>query len=491
MERVTISVDVGSSGIRSSAFTESGALVRAARCDYPTYYAPGGIAEQEPAQWENALLCTLGRVAAELGAQYPVAAIAVTGQCPTYVPVDRSLSPAGRALTYQDNRSEREAEDLKRSVGSEYIHAHSGHEIQPFFILPKMLWQKKHCPELFETVEKVLQPVDYLEYLLTGEVATDASYACGTLAYCAETRGWNHELLARLGFKSNLFPERIVGAADVVGILRKEIAQTTGLPEGTPVIRGGPDSQCCCYGVGALKSDILSNMSGTSTCLNSTAEAINADLRVGNYVHVVPGQWCMEVGLNTTGVSLNKMSGLLFANCSDAERYEKVERCATETAPGSHGLLFFPYLSNGERDNAAVKGGFYNLDMMHTEKDMIRAVMEGVAFAEKERALLMEGGKKKYTSMRISGGGSKTLQWNRIKASVMELPTYALRGCDAAEAGTAAIAAVGAGIFSSLEEALGAYRLQFDEYLPEPGQAEAYREAFEAFLSVERKLERG
>lgn len=490
MENVTISIDVGSSGIRSCAFTETGSLVSASKCEYPTIYSTGGVAEQDVSLWESAMFQTLRNVSEDLGVRYRIAALAMTGQCPTYVPVDRNVRPVGHALTYQDNRAIAESDELRETVGDAYVHERSGHTIFPFFILPKILWQKKHMPRLFEKVDHVLQPIDYLEYILTGEIATDAAYACGTLAYAAAECSWNHSLLSRLGLKTDIFPQKIINATDVVGTISQETARKTGIPEETPVVRGGPDSQCCCYGIGALREDTLSNMSGTSTCLNSVSPSMNPDLQVGNYVHVVSGQWCMEVGLNTTGASMKKLSAILFPGCTDVQRYNWVEHSGSVTPPGSRDLLFFPYLSNGERDNPVVKGGFYGLNMMHESTDLMCAVMEGVAFAEKERAQRMRKGKSKFTSMRISGGGSKTQEWNRIKANVMGIPTYALKSGDAAEIGTAAIAAVGAGIFATMEEALDAYRLQFDEYLPQADKVEAYKEIYNKFLSVEKDFER-
>jgi sugar (pentulose or hexulose) kinase len=488
LDTVNIVIDIGSSGIRAVAFTISGRALASAKRNYETYYPHPGWAEQNPHDWEDGTLQSLAELVTKLPRGTNVNALSFTGQCPSYVPVDRDLRPLGNVLTYQDNRSILEAEDLAALVGVDYIHDHSGHSIEPFFILPKVLWHRREMPELFARLHKVLQPSDYLEYFLTGNVTTDPSYACGTLAYDRYTRGWNGDLLGRLGMDASLFPERIVNSWDVVGTISNDVADRTGLPRGLRVVRGGPDSQCCSLGVAAIETDVLSNMSGTSTCLNRTMMEIIPDLRVGNYMHVLPERWSAEVGLNTTGVSLKKVAGMLFPDLEENAMYAQVNACVDRSPAGSNGLLYFPYLSNGERDNQDVKGGFYNMSMMTSRDDMMRAVLEGVAFAEKERADLMMPAGEKFSSMRISGGGASSDRWCQIKSDVMGIPVLALKGVDAADLGAALLAVVGTGLAADFTAAIDACELHYDEFTPDPANASMYQEKYNNFLAFEKAL---
>jgi sugar (pentulose or hexulose) kinase len=489
-DTVNIVIDIGSSGIRAVAFNIKGKALASARRSHETYYPHPGWAEQNPLAWQEGMLQSLTELVQTLPLGTEYNAISFTGQCPTYVPVDRQIVPLGNVLTYQDNRSEIEADELADLVGVEYIHDHSGHSIEPFFILPKVLWHKKRMPELYSRLGKVLQPVDYLEYLLTGNLYTDPAYSCGTLVYDRYTRGWNVELLSKLGLDVSLFPEQIVNSWDVVGTISNMIADRTGLPRGLRVVRGGPDSQCCALGVAAIETDVLSNMSGTSTCLNRTVKEILPDLRVGHYMHVIPERWSAEVGLNTTGVSLKKVAGMLFDGLKEREMYARVEESVAHSPAGSNGLLYFPYLSNGERDNQDVKGGFYNFSMMTSRDDMMRAVLEGVAFAEKERADLMLPDGEKFAAMRISGGGASSDRWCQIKADVMDVPVYALHDIDAADLGAALLATVGTGLVEDFLAAINMCDLHYSEFHPDPANVPLYKEAYERFLGFERTFSR-
>ena len=486
LNSVNIVVDIGSSGIRAVAFTPQGKALVTIKRSYGTFYPFPGWAEQDPHDWENATLSCLTELVKKLPAHAKINGLSCTGQCPSYVPVDKMIHPLGNVLTYQDNRSIKESEYIVSLVGNEYIHRHSGHSVEPFFILPKLLWHKNQDHSLYAKIFQVLQPCDYIEYLLTGNLCTDHAYACGTLAYDMYTHGWNSELLRKLDIDGNIFPKKIVNSWDDVGIIKPDIAEKTGLPAGLHVIRGGPDSQCCSLGVAAIETDVLSNMSGTSTCLNRTILAANQDLRVGNYAHVIPDRWSAEVGLNTTGVSLKKIAKILFSDFDERLMYEQVNISVKNSPVGSNNLLYFPYLSNGERDNQNVKGGFYNFSMMTSKDDMMRAVLEGVAFAEKERADLLVNSEEKFSSMRISGGGASSDVWCQIKADVMDIPVIAIKDVDAAELGASMIINVGTGLTPGFAEAIRECNLDYDEFTPNSNNASMYAEKYLNFLAFEK-----
>lgn len=488
LDSLNLVIDIGSSGIRAVAFSLTGKMIAASREDYATYYPLPGWAEQNPDDWQRAALDALADLVGHLPKGVKINGLSFTGQCPSYLPVDSHIHPLGNVLTYQDNRSIEEAKTISALVGDDYVHDRSGHSVEPFFILPKLLWHKRHDPSLFSKIYKVLQPCDYLEYLFTGNLCTDPAYACGTLVYDRYIKNWNRNLLEKLDIPGDIFPENIIHSWDVTGIVREDVARLTGLPVGTKVIRGGPDSQCCALGVAAIETDVLSNMSGTSTCLNRTLLEPMTDLRVGHYAHVVPDRWSAEVGLNTTGVSLKKVAKMLFPDLDDRSMYRQVEACAARSPAGSHDLLFFPYLSNGERDNQSVKGGFYNLSMMTCPDDMIRAVLEGVAFAEKERADLLLPQGEKFSTMRISGGGASLDLWCQIKSNIMEIPVRALKDVDAAELGASMLVSIGTGLVSDYLEAIRICELQYVEFEPDSDAAAIYKERYHGFIAFEKAV---
>ena len=489
MEPVLLSLDIGTSGARASAFTQFGRLVTDVRVGYETDHPRPGWAEQSADDWRHAAHQALASLSRQLDNGYHLAGMAVTGHSPTYLPVDAGLQPLGPALTYQDNRAVAEAEELTQRYGEDAFHARYGHSPEAHFVLPKVMWHQRHDPALFERLHRVLQPTDFIVLWLTGELATSTSHACGTLAFDQTTGRWDEALLAAAGLKPGLFPLRVLNPWEVAGNLRGDVADSTGLPAGMPVVIGAPDSQACCLGVGATMPQILSNMSGSSTCLNSTVTAMVADVRVGNYMHAVPGRWTTEVGLNTTGESLTWLGNILLSHTPPQQRYEIVDEMAAKSPIGANGVVFLPYLSDGERDNHLIKGGFHNLSIGTDGADLVRAVMEGVAYAERKRIQILMDAGCPLQQMYISGGGARLDQWNQLKADVTGMPVRATVGVDAAELGTAMLAGIGAGLYDGTDDAVECCRTKVKEFTPDHSRALQYEEGFRSFVALERALE--
>jgi len=491
MEVALLSLDIGSSGARASVFSRDGRLVAQSRCGYPTRYPHDGWAEQDAGQWTDAATKVLGR-ATGLATErnHIVAGMALTGQCPTYLPVDRAMRPLGPALTYQDNRSSLEAAELSATYGDATIHAFSGHVPQPFYILPKVLWHSRHDRALYESLYKVLQPSDYVAYQLTGRLVTSCTHACGTLAFDQTTRRWNEEFIVSAGLRENLFPADILDPWQIVGTINSTTAEQTGLPVGLPVVIGAPDSQCCCLGAGAIMDGSLSNMSGTSTCLNSTVPHMVGDKRVGNYIDVLPRRWSAELGLNTTGAALEWAARIILPHTLSKTRYQTIDKLARQSKTGANGVQFLPYLTDGERDNREVRGGFHNLSLRNDGADLMRAVMEGVAFAERMRIEILQEAGCGCTLMFISGGGARFDLWNEIKADVTGLPVYAITRVDAAELGAAMLAGIGTGVYADAAEAVKTCDVPVKEHQPNRRRVLQYEEGFQTFRALEQAFSR-
>ena len=483
-----ISLDLGSSGARASVFREDGRLIGDARHAYTTHYPVQGWAQQDAQRWYDASIDVLTRVRHQLPKSCQVEGLALTGQCPTFVPVDAQFTPLGPALTYQDNRAVAEAADLERRFGVAGVRARSGNSPQAFFILPKVMWLAAHQPALYDQLAKVLQPSDYLAWRLTGELATSTAHACGTLAFDIGRRLWNADWLSQLDLRADLFPDRVLDPWSIVGQLTDDVAAVTGLPRRLPVVIGAPDSQSNCLGVGAIEPGMLSNMSGSSTCLNMSVDLPVADQGVANYADVLPDKWNAEVGLNTTGAALSWATRVLLPDVTSSERYETVERLASRSRPGANGVTFMPYLTGGERDSQAVKGGFHNLSMANGVSDMLRAVLEGVAFAERERIEVLVDSGCEVSQVIISGGGAKFDMWNQMKADVTGWPVQAIAGVDAAELGAAMLAGIGVGVFGDAADAVEACRPAVSTFMPNKARSLEYERRYREFVELERNL---
>lgn len=450
-----VAIDVGTSGARAVAFDLDGRRLMEIRRSYPTREPRPGWAEQSPADWRSASLASLAELVLQLGSGECVRAISLTGQCPSVVLVDDGGRAIGQGLTYRDNRATGEADEIRERFGDRAIHARTGHLPSAFHIAPKLLWLRRHDPEAWRRAALVLQPRDWLILALTGEAVTDGTHAAATLLYDLYHRRWGDDLLGGLELERGMFP-RIGRSDEVVGTLRPRIAERLGLPPATPVVLGGADSQACAFGAGVVAPGPVSEMAGSSTCLNAVVTSPLDRLDVTHYPHVIGTDFTTETGINTTGAAIAWVANRLYGGGrgrAGASDYARLDAEASKEPIGADGLLFVPVLGGGERTDAALRGAITGLSLRHDRAALARAAMEGVAFAIRAQLEQLRAGGAPVTELRVSGGDARLATWNRIKSEVTGLVVRTIAG-DAATAGVAMLAGLGAGVYRDPADAV-------------------------------------
>jgi xylulokinase len=452
-------VDVGTTGARAAAFSLDGRLVAEVRQRYPTRVPRPGWAEQDADDWAGGAVAVLGRLAARVAGRGEISAIGLTGQCPTVVPVDADVRPAGPGMLYRDNRAVAEAADMRAAVGSAEFHRRTGHVPEAFHVGAKVLWLRRHEPEVYRRTACFLQPRDVVLHRLTGILATDETHANATLFFDLRGRRWDDKLLATFGVDPALFPTVLPSWAVAAG-LPAATGRELALPPGIPVVIGAADSQCAAYGAGLTGTStagVTSEMAGASSCLNSVLPGPLADQRVTHYSYVLPGLYCTEVGVNTTGAALGWAVRSLgypshAALAADAERHA---RRMARLDPVDGAPLFLPYLGDGERDDPDLRGAFAGLRDRHDRPALAFAVVEGVALAV--AAVLGELGEagSPVGELRVGGGGAHTRLVGQLKAELLGLRVRHL-DIDPAGFGVAMLAASAAGMSGEAAAAIAA-----------------------------------
>jgi xylulokinase len=453
-------IDVGTSGARAAIFDLEGRRLLEARRTYPTRTPQVGWAEQDGRAWRSAALGALAdvvrRLTAEgIGAPGDIRALGLTGQCPSVVLVDAGSEPVTAGLIYRDNRASGEATTLRERFGDEAIHRRTGHLPSGFHIVPKLLWLREHEPAAFARARWALQPRDLVAATLTGETATDGTHAAATLAYDLRAGTWDEGFCAAVGLDPGLFPA-IRPSSAVLGGLRADVARRVGLRAGLPVVLGGADSQACALGAGVVAAGPVSEMAGSSTCLNAVVSTPLDVLAVTHYPHVVAGSFTTETGINTTGAAVAWLAGLLYGGRSGRARstdYERLDAAAAAVAPGADGLVALAVLADGERTDPDLRGAFAGLSLRHGRPELARAMLEAVAFAIGDQLDLLRDGGAAVTELRISGGDTRLATWSRVKADVLGIPVRRVPG-DAAVTGVAMLAGLGAGVYRDPAEAI-------------------------------------
>ncbi len=485
-----VAIDVGTSGARAAAFDLEGRRLLEARRAYPTHSPHEGWAEQDAGAWRRAAIAALADLVGRLGADGrgragDVRAIGLTGQCPSVVLVDRRGRPVTPGLIYRDNRAFAEAAGIRQRFGDLAIHRRTGHLPSAFHIAPKLLWLREHEPAAFTRAAFALQPRDLVGLALTGVTATDGTHAAATLVYDLRAGEWDRRLLGDLALDPALFPPvRPSGA--VLGGLLGSVAARVGLPADVPVVIGGADSQACALGAGVVAPGPVSEMAGSSTCLNAVVPVPLDVLAVAHYPHVFPGPFTTETGINTTGAAVAWLAGLAYGGRTSRPRAADYARLDAETAavpPGSYGLLALPVFGDGERTDPRLRGAFVGLSLRHGRGAMARAILEGVAFAMADQLELLRSGGAPVTELRVSGGDTRLSVWTRIKADVLGIPVRMVPG-DAAVTGGAMLAGIGAGIYRDPSEAVARCVRPDAAVEPDPGVAAAYADSAAAYRAM-------
>jgi xylulokinase len=483
---VLLGLDVGTSGTRAVAVdTASGEVVVEASAGYSLSSPRPGWTEQDPTDWWHASKEVLGKVVAEVDGE--VVGLSLTGQMHGSVFLDSSDAVIRPALLWNDHRTERQCEKITEAVGSERLLSIAGNPALTGFQAPKILWLRDEEPENFSRVAHVLLPKDYIRFLLTGERATDASDASGTLLLDVGRRDWSAEILDALGLPTRWMPTVYEGPEDT-GRLRQEVAEELGLPGGLPVAAGGGDNAAAAVGTGIVREGLVSSSVGTSGVLFAATTGFTPDPsgRLHAFCHAVPnGYHVMGVTLSVGG-SLSWWCDALNSVGGARVGYDELVKAASPVPVGSEGLLFLPYLT-GERTphlDPRARGAFIGLTARHSVAHMTRAVMEGVVFSLRDSLEIMRELSVPIEQVRATGGGAKSALWRELQADVYGVSVHRTSADEGPAYGAALLGGVAAGVYRDVEEASSLVKLREEVTEPEAERTRVYEEYYGVYGSL-------
>jgi xylulokinase len=474
-----LGLDVGTGGARAVAVDESGNVVAEASSEYPLMSPRPGWTEQDPGDWWEGAKEALGRVAAEV--EDEVVGLGLTGQMHGSVFLDGSAAVIRPALLWNDQRTYRQCTKVTEAVGEERLIEIAGNPALTGFQAPKILWLRDEEPDNYSRVSSVLLPKDYVRLRLTGEYATDASDAAGTLLLDVKERDWSVEILEALGIPHGWMPAVYEGP-ESTGALREDVAGELGLPPGIPVAAGGGDNAAAAVGVGVVEEGLLSSSIGTSGVLFAASEGFTPDPsgRIHAFCHAVPKEY------HLMGVTLSAGGSLSWWRDAAGKGYGELVEAAEKVPPGAEGLVFLPYLS-GERTphlDPRARGAFVGLTARHGIPHMTRAVMEGVVFSLRDSLEIMRGLEMSVDQIRATGGGARSSLWRELQADVYGVRIHRTTADEGPAHGAALLSGVAAGVYSSVEQACSTVRLREEVTEPDPERTKIYEEYYEVYRSL-------
>ncbi|WP_373353394.1 xylulokinase [Pseudoroseicyclus sp. CXY001] len=409
-----LGLDLGTSGLKGILIGEGQEVIAEATAPLTVQRPHDGWSEQDPASWILAAEEVFAALAAkaDLGG---LKGIGLSGQMHGATLLDAGDAVLRPCILWNDTRSAEEAAALD---GQPAFRKLTGNIVFPGFTAPKLAWVKRHEPEIFAKVAKVLLPKDYLRLWLTGEHVAEMSDAAGTAWLDVAKRDWADELLAATDLSRAHMP-RLVEGSEVSGQLRPELASRYGIPAGVPVAGGGGDNAASAVGVGVVKAGQAFVSLGTSGVLFAASDAYQPDAAsaVHTFCHALPGTWHQMGVILAAADALNWYAGIAGAPAS-----ELTGALGPLEAPGR--TLFLPYLG-GERtphNDAKVRGAFLGLDHAADRAALTRAVLEGVTFALADCFDALTGTGTKIERLIAVGGGSRSDYWLKAIATALNMP---------------------------------------------------------------------
>lgn len=489
-----LGIDIGTSGTKTVLFDESGRAVSSATAEYPMYQPKNGWAEQDPADWWNACAKTIRTVTEESGtAPADVAGVGLSGQMHGLVMLDESGDVLRRSILWCDARTGPQCREITERVGASRLIEITANPALAGFTASKILWVRENEPELYRRCRHILLPKDYIRYRLTGLLATEVSDASGMNLMDIPKRSWSAEVLEKLGIDASLLPE-LHESCEVAGTVTGEAAAQTGLAAGTPVVCGAGDNAAAAVGTGVVESGKAFTTIGTSGVVYAHADrlAIDPQGRVHTFCSAVPGKWTVMGCTLAAGLSLKWMRDNFFpaeketAAGMGVDPYTLMDRQAEKVPIGANRLLFLPYLM-GERSpllDPNARGVFFGLSAIHTKYDLLRAVMEGVAYSLRDCLDILRGMGVVSSEMLACGGGGSSPLWRQMLADVYGCPVKTAVSKEGPALGAAILAGVGAGIYPSVEEGCRAVIRTNPEQQPDPEASLKYEPYYRLYTRL-------
>jgi len=478
-------VDVGTGGTRALLVDASGREVAAVTAPHEDMRMEQPLwAEQRPEDWSQAALQAIRGVLAKTGASGDdVRGVGMSGQMHGLVILDRDNAVIRPALIWCDQRSQPQVDFINAKLGKDKVLEYTANPVLTGFTLPKLLWVRDHEPRQFERVRKMLLPKDYVRFTLTGEFASEVSDASGTAVFDVIRRRWSNEMMDGLGLDRGILPA-CHESADVSGAISAQAAALTGLKAGTPVVGGGGDQAASAVGNGIVEPGVVSCTLGTSGVVFAHMEKVAYDPqgRVHTFCHAVRDKWHVMGVTQGAGLSLQWLRNQL----APGSTYDALTEEAATAPAGSQGLYWLPYLM-GERTphlDPQARGGWIGLTAKHTRADLIRAVIEGVSYSQKDCLDVVEQLGVAVSSVRASGGGARSLFWRQILADVFGKRVARLETQEGSAYGAALLAMVGTGQYASVPEACAATIREADSVGPRAAEAAVYARGHDVYRAL-------
>jgi xylulokinase len=492
MEPLLLGIDAGTSAVKAVLVDPRGSLCAVGQAEYPLHHLRPAWVEQDPDDWWRGTCQAVNEALAKVpNGAGRVLGLAVSCQAPTLLALDRSGRPLRPAMIWMDRRAEAEIVRLAEQMGADQIYRVTGNRPDAFYVAARLLWLRNHEPEVLKRTWQFVQVNGYINYRLTGQLTLDPSNAVLLQMRDYHKEEWSQALCSACGVEPSQFP-RVVAAHSVQGELTRQAAEATGLRAGTPVMAGTVDSPAAALEVGVVESGIAAEMTGTSTVVIMPNNRGLTEPALIALPHALPGIHLLLGAMVASGGCLRWFRDqfgqpeVQAASDGKASAFDLLTGQAAEIPAGSGGVIFLPYMM-GERSplwHTNARGVFFGLSLATPKAALVRAILEGAAFALRHNMEVALRAGAEVRELRSVGGCSRSDLWNQIKADVLGRPLLLPRTSVGSPFGAAVLAGMGVGVYPDVRKSLLEMVQLERRFDPNPANHERYNRTYQVFRDI-------
>ena len=474
-----IGVDLGTSAVKLLMMDSEGKIQKIVSKEYPLYFPHPGWSEQKPEDWFEKSMEGIKELTAECD-KSQVAGISFGGQMHGLVALDKDDNVIRPAILWNDGRTGEETDYLNQVIGKDKLSLYTANIAFAGFTAPKILWMKKHEPENFAKISKIMLPKDYLAYKLSGSFCSDVSDASGMLLMDVKNRCWSKEMIEICGITEEQLP-KLYESYEVVGTLKPEIAQELGLSADVKVIAGAGDNAAAAVGTGTVGDGMCNISLGTSGTIFISSKNFGVDEHnaLHSFAHADGNYHLM--GCMLSAASCNKWWNEEILKTTDfAAEQAGIQKL------GENQVFYLPYLM-GERsphNDPDARATFIGMTMDTTREDMTQAVLEGVSFGLRDSLEVARSLGLKIERTKICGGGARSPLWKKMIANIMNMKVDVIESEEGPALGGAMLAAVGCGEYPDVETIAAKMVKVVDTVEPDPELVAKYEERYQKFRKI-------
>ena len=481
-------LDIGTTGCKLTIFDENGKQFHKSYCDYPIKRVASMHEVDASAIWDG--VC---RVLSETTDKYPdIAGIGITSFGETFVLTDADGNPLHSSMLYTDPRGSEECRELCEKIPADRIADISGVKPHEMYSIPKLMWIKKHKPEIYEKAKHVFLMEDYVVFLLTGVAKIDYSLATRTLGFDIRNFNWSEEIFDASGIDINLMSEA-VPTGTLAGNVTKTVAEKTGLKESTKIVCISHDQIAAAVGAGVFDSDTAVDGAGTVECITPIYDEI-PDMRImtkGMYAvvpYVIKGKYVCYAFSYTGGALIQWCIDTIAKKEKEqaAELGISVNELLESQSESPTGLLVLPHFAGAATPymDSGSKGAVIGLTTENTASDLYRACMEGVVYEMLLNLDYLKDSGIHFDKLHATGGGAHSKEWMQMKADMLNMPITSLETVDAGTVGSAMLTGIAVGCFENLEEAAQIMVHEVHTYEPRQEMHDKYMKVYEKYQNL-------